>query len=48
MAKEISSSRVMIDKYERKSIPPSIEVIVKLAKTIEVSLNYQMLLMIKI
>lgn len=39
-AKEIDSSRVMIGKYERGDNSPSIEVIVKMAKTFDVSVDY--------
>ena len=40
LAKEIDSSRVMIGKYERGDNSPSIEVIVKLAKAFDVSVDY--------
>lgn len=40
LAKEIDSSRVMIGKYERGDNLPSIEVIVKLAKAFDVSVDY--------
>jgi transcriptional regulator with XRE-family HTH domain len=40
LAKEIGSSRVMIGKYERGDNMPSIEVIVKLAKSFDVSIDY--------
>jgi transcriptional regulator with XRE-family HTH domain len=40
LAKQIDSSRVMIGKYERGDNLPSIEVIVKLAKAFEVSVDY--------
>src|SRR3989338_1079359 len=40
LAKEISSSRVMIGKYERSDNLPSIEVIVKLAKVFNVSVDF--------
>jgi transcriptional regulator with XRE-family HTH domain len=40
LAKEISSSAVMIGKYEREDNSPSIEVIVKLAKAFQVSVDY--------
>jgi transcriptional regulator with XRE-family HTH domain len=40
LAKEIGSSRVMIGKYEREDNSPSIEVIVKLAKAFQVSVDY--------
>lgn len=40
LAKGIGSSRVMIGKYEREDNSPSIEVIVKLAKAFQVSVDY--------
>ncbi|MBB6272985.1 transcriptional regulator with XRE-family HTH domain [Pedobacter cryoconitis] len=40
LAKGIDSSRVMIGKYEREDNSPSIEVIVKLAKAFQVSVDY--------
>lgn len=40
LAKKIEASRVMIGKYEREDNSPSIEVIVKLAKAFEVSVDY--------
>ena len=40
LAKQIGSSRVMIGKYERGDNMPSIEVIIKLAKAFEVSIDY--------
>lgn len=40
LATKIDSSRVMIGKYERNDNLPSIEVIVKLAKAFEVSIDY--------
>jgi len=40
LAKQIDASRVMIGKYERGDNLPSIEVIVKLAKAFEVSVDY--------
>lgn len=40
LAKEVQSSRVMIGKYERGDNLPSIEVIVKLAKAFDVSVDY--------
>lgn len=40
LAKEIEASRVMIGKYERNDNSPSVEVIVKLAKALEVSVDY--------
>ena len=40
LAKKIDASRVMIGKYEREDNSPSIEVIVKLAKAFEVSVDY--------
>ncbi len=40
LAKEIEASRVMIGKYERGDNSPSIEVIVKLAKAFDVSVDF--------
>jgi transcriptional regulator with XRE-family HTH domain len=40
LAKEINSSRVMIGKYKGEDNSPSIEVIVKLAKAFQVSVDY--------
>lgn len=40
LAKKIEASRVMIGKYEREDNSPSIEVIVKLAKAFDVSVDY--------
>ena len=40
LAKQIDSSRVMIGKYERGDNLPSIEVMVKLAKAFEVSVDF--------
>jgi transcriptional regulator with XRE-family HTH domain len=40
LAKEIESSRVMIGKYERGDNSPSIEVLAKLAKAFNVSLDF--------
>jgi len=40
LAKKIDASRVMIGKYEREDYSPSIEVIVRLAKAFEVSVDY--------
>ena len=40
LAKEVQSSRVMIGKYERGDNLPSIEVIVKLAKAFDVSVDF--------
>jgi len=40
LAKEIEASRVMIGKYERSDNLPSIEVIVKLAKAFDVSVDF--------
>ena len=40
LAKKIEASRVMIGKYEREDNSPSIEVIVKLAKAFQVSVDY--------
>ena len=40
LAKNIGSSRIMIGKYERNDNTPSMEVIVRLAKTFDVSVDY--------
>ncbi len=40
LAKKISSSRIMIGKYERNDNAPSIEVLLKLAKTFDVTVDY--------
>jgi len=40
LAKQIDSSRIMIGKYERSDNSPSIEVIVKLAKAFDVSVDF--------
>lgn len=40
LAKKIDASRVMIGKYERGDNLPSIEVILKLAKAFEVSVDF--------
>lgn len=40
LAKLIDSSRVMIGKYERSDNLPSIEVIIKLARAFEVSIDF--------
>lgn len=40
LAKEIGSSRVMIGKYERNDNAPSIEVLLKMEKTFDVTVNY--------
>lgn len=40
LAKEVEASRVMIGKYERGDNSPSIEVIVKLAKAFDVSVDF--------
>lgn len=40
LAKKIEASRVMIGKYERSDNSPSIEVIVKLAKVFNVSVDF--------
>jgi transcriptional regulator with XRE-family HTH domain len=40
LAKKIGSSRVMVGKYERGDNSPSIEVIVKLAKTFDTSVDF--------
>jgi transcriptional regulator with XRE-family HTH domain len=42
LAKEIASSRIMIGKYERDENAPSMEVIVKLAKAFNVSIDYML------
>jgi transcriptional regulator with XRE-family HTH domain len=40
LAQAVESSRVMIGKYERGDNSPSVEVIVKLAKVFEVSVDF--------
>lgn len=40
LAKEIGSSRVMIGKYERNDNAPSIEVLLKMAKAFDVTVDY--------
>ncbi len=40
LAKQIKSSRIMIGKYERNDNSPSIEVLLKLAKAFNVSVDY--------
>ena len=40
LAKQIKSSRIMIGKYERNDNAPSLEVIIKLAKALDVSVDY--------
>ena len=40
LANKIDTSRIMIGKYERGDNLPSVEVIIKLAKTFEVSADY--------
>ncbi len=40
LAKEIDSSRVMIGNYERGDNSPSVEVIIKLARIFNVSVDY--------
>jgi len=40
LAKEISASRIMIGKYERNDNSPSVEVLLKIAKAFDVSLDY--------
>jgi len=40
LAKEIDSSRVMIGNYERGDNSPSVEVIIKLARIFDVSVDY--------
>mgnify|MGYP000881303884 FL=1 len=42
LAKKIDASRVMIGKYERGDNLPSIEVMVKLAKAFEVSVDFML------
>lgn len=40
LAKEIGSSRVMIGNYERNTNTPSIDIILKIAKVFDVSVDY--------
>jgi len=40
LAKQIGASRIMIGKYERGDNAPSIEVMLKLARAFEVSIDY--------
>ena len=40
LAKEVGSSRVMIGKYERNDNAPSIEVLLKMAKAFDVTVDY--------
>ena len=40
LAKEIGSSRVMIGKYERNDNAPSIEVLLKMARAFDVTVDY--------
>ena len=40
LAKQISSSRVMVGKYERGDNMPSVEVLIRLAKALDVSIDY--------
>lgn len=40
LAKEVGASRIMIGKYERNDNSPSIEVLLKVAKAFEVSVDY--------
>ncbi len=40
LAKQVGSSRVMVGKYERNENAPSMEVIVKLANALGVSVDY--------
>ena len=40
LAKQIESSRIMIGKYERNDNSPSIEVLLKLARAFDVSVDY--------
>jgi transcriptional regulator with XRE-family HTH domain len=40
LAKEIGSSRIMIGKYERNDNAPSIEVLLKMARAFDVTVDY--------
>ena len=40
LAKKVNSSRVMIGNYERNSNTPSIDIILKIAKVFDVSIDY--------
>ena len=40
LSKEVGSSRVMIGKYERNDNTPSIEVLLKMAKAFDVTVDY--------
>lgn len=40
LAKKVDSSRVMIGNYERNSNTPSIDIILKIAKVFDVSVDY--------
>ena len=40
LAKQINASRIMVGKYERNDNAPSIEVLLKIAKAFEVSIDY--------
>ena len=40
LAKKVGSSRVMIGNYERNSNTPSIEVLLKMAKSFDVTVDY--------
>ena len=40
LSKEVGSSRVMIGKYERNDNAPSIEVLLKMAKAFDVTVDY--------
>jgi transcriptional regulator with XRE-family HTH domain len=40
LAKKVNSSRVMIGNYERNSNTPSIDIILKIAKAFDVSVDY--------
>lgn len=40
LAKRVGSSRIMIGKYERNDNAPSIEVLLKLSKAFDVSIDY--------
>jgi transcriptional regulator with XRE-family HTH domain len=40
LAKQINSSRVMVGNYERNTNTPSIDVIIKMARTFEVTVDF--------
>jgi len=40
LAKKVDSSRVMIGNYERNTNTPSIDILLKIAKVLDVSVNY--------